>query len=251
MYVDRDIDAVMERTQQPAARHRRASTPRSGPRLRHRPRGRRLRRGCGRLVNLLSAVLAVGGLPLLRVRLHAVAEAHVRASNIVIGGAAGAVPVLIGWSAVTNCARLGARSCCSPSSSSGRRRTSGPWPSGTATTTPRPTCRCCRPWPACARRPRASSSTRCCCGRSPCSSPPWPAWAPSTSAPPLVLGAVFTSTPSRLLRDRTPQPAMRLFTWSITYITLLFGAMAADQLIRSGCVDAADLRFSWPHRPCD
>jgi heme O synthase-like polyprenyltransferase len=28
--------------------------------------------------------------------------------------------------------------------------------------------------------------------------------------------------------------AMRLFTWSITYITLLFGAMAADQLLRSG-----------------
>jgi heme O synthase-like polyprenyltransferase len=28
--------------------------------------------------------------------------------------------------------------------------------------------------------------------------------------------------------------AMRLFTWSITYITLLFGAMALDQLLRSG-----------------
>ncbi len=28
--------------------------------------------------------------------------------------------------------------------------------------------------------------------------------------------------------------AMRLFTWSITYITLLFGAMAVDQLLRSG-----------------
>jgi protoheme IX farnesyltransferase len=28
--------------------------------------------------------------------------------------------------------------------------------------------------------------------------------------------------------------AMRLFTWSITYITLLFGAMAVDTLLRSG-----------------
>ena len=28
--------------------------------------------------------------------------------------------------------------------------------------------------------------------------------------------------------------AMRTFTWSITYITLLFGAMAVDQLLRSG-----------------
>jgi heme O synthase-like polyprenyltransferase len=27
---------------------------------------------------------------------------------------------------------------------------------------------------------------------------------------------------------------MRVFTWSITYITLLFGAMALDQLLRSG-----------------
>jgi heme o synthase len=63
----------------------------------------------------------------------------------------------------------------------------------------------------------------------------------------LVLGAVFTWLAVRLLR--TPEPdlvaggageaavratAMRLFTWSITYITLLFGAMAADQLLRSG-----------------
>jgi heme o synthase len=65
----------------------------------------------------------------------------------------------------------------------------------------------------------------------------------------LVLGAVFTWYALQLLR--TPDPglqvaaggapeieiratAMRLFTWSITYITLLFGAMAVDQLVRSG-----------------
>jgi protoheme IX farnesyltransferase len=66
----------------------------------------------------------------------------------------------------------------------------------------------------------------------------------------IVLGAVFTWFAVRLLR--TPDPAeglaaaggaaevqvrataMRLFTWSITYITLLFGAMALDQLVRSG-----------------
>jgi protoheme IX farnesyltransferase len=50
----------------------------------------------------------------------------------------------------------------------------------------------------------------------------------------LVLGGVFTWYSVKLLRDGTPQVAMRLFTWSISYITLLFGAMAADQLIRSG-----------------
>ena len=69
-----------------------------------------------------------------------------------IGGAAGAVPVLIGWSSVTGQPRPGRRSCCSPSSSTGPRRTSGRSPSSTGTTTRPPTCRCSRRWPACARR---------------------------------------------------------------------------------------------------
>ena len=47
----------------------------------------------------------------------------------------------------------------------------------------------------------------------------------------VVLGGVFTWLAVRLLRDPTPDRAMRLFTWSITYITLLFGAMAVDQLV--------------------
>jgi protoheme IX farnesyltransferase len=66
----------------------------------------------------------------------------------------------------------------------------------------------------------------------------------------VVLGGVFTSYSLRLAR--MPEPglsvgssagaaelevratAMRVFTWSITYITLLFAAMAVDQLVRSG-----------------
>jgi protoheme IX farnesyltransferase len=50
----------------------------------------------------------------------------------------------------------------------------------------------------------------------------------------LVLGGVFTWHALQLVRTGSPDRAMRLFTWSITYITLLFGAMALDQLIRSG-----------------
>ena len=48
------------------------------------------------------------------------------------------------------------------------------------------------------------------------------------------LGAVFTWMAIELRRNATPKLAMRLFSWSITYITLLFGAMALDQLVRSG-----------------
>ncbi len=66
----------------------------------------------------------------------------------------------------------------------------------------------------------------------------------------IVLGGIFTWYAVRLLRMPDPglsvgasggvaevevrATAMRLFTWSITYITLLFGAMAVDQLVRSG-----------------
>lgn len=66
----------------------------------------------------------------------------------------------------------------------------------------------------------------------------------------IVLGGVFTWYAVRLVRMTDDRPgasasggvlelevratAMRTFTWSITYITLLFGAMALDQLLRSG-----------------
>jgi protoheme IX farnesyltransferase len=66
----------------------------------------------------------------------------------------------------------------------------------------------------------------------------------------IVLGGIFTMYAVRLLRMPDPglsvgastgaaelevrATAMRLFTWSITYITLLFGAMALDELLRSG-----------------
>jgi len=50
----------------------------------------------------------------------------------------------------------------------------------------------------------------------------------------VVLGAVFTWMAVQLRQDASPKLAMRLFSWSITYITLLFGAMALDQLVRTG-----------------
>jgi protoheme IX farnesyltransferase len=47
-----------------------------------------------------------------------------------------------------------------------------------------------------------------------------------------VLGAVFTVFAWRLLKTPTAPVAMRLFSWSITYVTLLFGAMALDPFLK-------------------
>ena len=47
-----------------------------------------------------------------------------------------------------------------------------------------------------------------------------------------VLGGVFTYHALRLRQRATSAQAMRLFGWSISYVTLLFGAMALDQLVR-------------------
>lgn len=99
MYVDRDIDAVMERT-----KNRPLVTGTISPRS-------ALVFAVGieivafvwlwTLVNLLSAVLAVSAC-LFYVFVYTLWLKRSSERNIVIGGAAGAVPVLVGWSAVTN-----------------------------------------------------------------------------------------------------------------------------------------------------
>jgi protoheme IX farnesyltransferase len=48
----------------------------------------------------------------------------------------------------------------------------------------------------------------------------------------LVLGGMFVVYALRLLREGTPAAAMRLFGYSISYVTLLFSAMAVDELVR-------------------
>ena len=55
-------------------------------------------------------------------------------------------------------------------------------------------------------------------------------------APPSSSGRCSPGTPPpACCRDRhAARSAMRVFGWSISYITLLFGAMAVDQLVRSG-----------------
>jgi len=98
-YIDRDIDQVMGRTQ-------RRSLP-SGKVQSTQALIFGLALGIGSFiilavfVNLLSALLATSAI-LFYVFVYTIWLKRTSAQNIVIGGAAGAVPVLVGWAAATN-----------------------------------------------------------------------------------------------------------------------------------------------------
>ena len=230
MYVDRDIDALMERT-----RNRPLVTGDVTP-------AAALTFAIALevvafvelwvLVNLLSAVLAVSAC-LFYVFVYTLWLKRTSKQNIVIGGAAGAVPVLVGWAAVTD---------------------SLAWAPVLMFAiiffwTPP------HFW-ALAIRYRDDYAAA--------SVPMLPAveslrhtavrilgytvllWALTLWLAPVaglgwiylgsavVLGAIFTGMTVRLWRDPTPALAMRVFTYSITYLTLLWAAMAVDVLVASG-----------------
>ena len=99
MYIDRDIDGLMARTQaRPLVTG--AVTPRSALLF-----GFLLEVSAFVLlwlaVNLLSALLAISA-TLFYVFVYSLWLKRTSKQNIVIGGAAGAVPALVGWAAVTN-----------------------------------------------------------------------------------------------------------------------------------------------------
>lgn len=98
-YIDRDIDQVMTRTQRrslPAGKVQPAQALIFGLLLGV------ISFGVFTLfVNLLSAVLALAAI-LFYILIYTLWLKRSSTQNIVIGGAAGAVPVLIGWAAVTN-----------------------------------------------------------------------------------------------------------------------------------------------------
>ncbi len=102
-YIDRDIDQIMGRTQRralPAGKVQPKNALVFGILL-----------GLGSFViltafvNLLSAVLAFSAI-LFYVLVYTLGLKRTTAQNIVIGGAAGAVPVLVGWAAVANSINL-------------------------------------------------------------------------------------------------------------------------------------------------
>ena len=228
MYVDRDIDRLMKRTQ-------------------NRPLGTGAVKPRAALifavalevvafvelwvaVNPLSAVLAVSA-TLFYVFVYTLWLKRTSRQNIVIGGAAGAVPVLVGWSAVRDGLGL------APVILFAIIFVWTPphfWALAVRY----------RDDYAAARVPMMPvvSSLR---------STAWrivgytvALWAASLVFAPVagmgylyvvvaaVLGFVFLARALQLVRTRAPRDAMKLFTFSITYLTLLFAAMAADQLLR-------------------
>lgn len=230
MFVDRDIDAVMDRT-----RNRPLVTGAVTPAAALVFAISLEIVAFGWLwwqVNLLSAALAVTAC-LFYVFVYTLWLKRTSTSNIVIGGAAGAVPVLIGWSAVTD---------------------SLAWPPVVLFAviffwTPP------HFW-ALAVRYRDDYSAA--------DVPMLPAvatmhetsvrivaytvivwilslvfiavasmgWIYAGAA--VVLGAVFTFKAMALKRTGSEKVAMQLFHFSITYLVVLFGAMAIDQLLMVG-----------------
>ena len=106
-YIDRDIDAVMRRTsRRPLVAKGADAVIKPGEAL---ASGILLGAAStlllGLLVNWLAAALAVGAI-LFYVFVYTLGLKRRTASNIVIGGAAGCFPVLVGWAAVTGTVSL-------------------------------------------------------------------------------------------------------------------------------------------------
>ena len=229
MYVDRDIDALMERT-----KNRPLVTGLISPRA-----GLTFAIGLEVVafaflwatVNLLSAVLGVAAC-LFYVFVYTLWLKRTSKSNIVIGGAAGAVPVLIGWSSVTN--GLGwapiwlfavmfywtpphfwALAIKYKDDYAAADVPMLPSVASMKTTATRILLYTLLLWGLTLVFGHVAAL----------------GWLYTGAA--AVLGAAFAWMAVTLLRKPSTKQAMKVFTYSITYITLLFGAMALDQLVRN------------------
>ena len=230
MYLDRDIDALMERT-----RDRPLVTGQVSP------RAALLFAACvealafvwlALLVKLLSAVLALSAC-LFYVFVYTMWLKRTSTQNIVIGGAAGAVPVLIGWSSVTGSVSVSALVLF-----------------GVVFFWTPP-----HFWAlaikyrddyAAARVPMMPSvrslehTTRQMLAYT-CALVVLSVLFSFTADMGIlylvgaaVLGAVFLAMTWRVHRSATSSGAIRLFSYSITYVTALFALMAIDVLVRNG-----------------
>jgi len=181
--------------------------------------------------NLLSAVLALSA-TLFYVFVYTLWLKRTSTQNIVIGGAAGAVPVLVGWAAVQN--SLGwtpvilflVMFLWTPPHfwalairyADDYRAASVPMLPAVAT--PEITAR------------KMIAYTAVMVGFTLVLAPVADlGWVYRGAA--IVLGALFLGGTISLGRNPTPQRSMRVFGYSITYVTLLFAALTLDVLLRS------------------
>jgi len=182
------------------------------------------------VVNPLSAALAIAA-TLFYVVVYTIWLKRTSTQNIVIGGAAGAVPVLVGWAAVTNGLAVAPFAMFAiifawtpPHFWALAIRYREDYAAADVPMLP-----VVASFDATLRRIVGYTVVL---------------WAISLAFWPLghmgavylaaafVLGGLFTWKAVQLARSHAPEKAMRLFHFSITYITLLFGAMAVDQLLR-------------------
>ena len=230
MYIDRDIDPLMERT-----KNRPLVTGVLSPR-----EALTFAISIEALaflwlwlaVNLLSAFLAVGAC-LFYVFIYSLWLKRTSASNIVIGGAAGAAPVLIGWTAVENSLdwppfilfaliflwtppHFWALAIRYRKDYHSAKIPMLPVIAGPEFTGTKMVLYSLEVWAiSIIFAPVAGMGAIYLCGA-------------------LILGAVFVYLSLQVRRHKTEQSAMRLFGFSITYLTLLFLIIAIDELVRSG-----------------
>ena len=228
MYVDRDIDSLMPRTQgRPLVTG--IITPRAALTF-----ALALEAAAFVLlaatVNLLSAVLALAA-TLFYVFVYTLWLKRTSTRNIVVGGAAGAVPVLVGWSAVTNSLGVapfvlfaGMFFWTPPHFWALAIRYADDYRAASVPMLP-----AVADLGVVSRRMLLHT-----CLMLACFTALWPVahlgWLYGTSS--TVLGIAFLAAVLAVVRTPTPAKAMRLFGFSITYVTLLFAAMAADVFVR-------------------
>ena len=230
MYVDRDIDQLMERT-----KNRPLATGRIEPR--HALVFAAALEVVAFAVlwwgaNLLSAVLALSATAFY-VLVYTIWLKRTSRQNIVIGGAAGAVPVLVGWAAVRNdlgwepVVLFAAMFFWTPPHfwalaikyADDYRAADVPMLPAVV-----PLADAVRQMTLYTALLVASTLLLL----------PVADLGPIYGVTAVVLGAVFLGATIWLGKSPTPQASMWVFAYSITYVTVLFGAMTLDVLVRNG-----------------
>jgi protoheme IX farnesyltransferase len=227
MYLDRDIDQVMRRTRQrPLPRH--AVEPEAALRFGF-ALGAVAFTFLALTVNVLAATLALSAIAFY-VFVYTMWLKRTSVQNIVIGGAAGAVPALVGWAAVTGTVGLAAWVLFAivfvwtpPHFWALAMRYSGDYRAAGIPMLP------------VVRGPQETRKqillySLVLFGTSLLLVPVASMGLVYVGAA-IVLGGWFVWRALRLWRGTSPAESMRLFRFSIVYLALLFAAVAADALI--------------------